>query len=205
MDKAAMTEILLSADLPGMDLERGLRRFSGNAEIYARVLRAFVKSMPASLDKLSAVSAETLPDYAILVHGLKGGCYGVNADEAGKMAENLEIAGKKGDMDYVLNNNGAFIQTVRDLLPRLEELLRALEGGEEAKAKLKAPDQTLLRDLLAASQKYDIDAMGSVLEKLGQYDYETETALVPWLKEQAGIFAYDVIAEKLTAYLAAGS
>jgi HPt (histidine-containing phosphotransfer) domain-containing protein len=201
MDKAVMAEILINAEVQGMDFPRGLQRFNGNAQIYARILRAFVKSMPASLDKLRGVTAENLPDYVILIHGLKGSCYGINADEAGKLAENLEIAGKKGDLDFVLGNNDGFIHTVEKLLPCLEELLQSLDSGEQAKAKHKAPDRELLRALLAASQEYDIEAIGQALEKLTQYDYETETDLVPWLKEQAENFAYDAIQEKLEVLL----
>ncbi|MDR1321915.1 MAG: hypothetical protein LBK56_10890 [Gracilibacteraceae bacterium] len=201
MDKAAMAKILLDAELEGMDFSRGLQRFSGNAEIYCRILRTFVKTMPASLDKLKGVSAETLPDYVILIHGLKGSCYGVNADAAGKIAENLEIAGKGGDLEYVLSNNGVFIQTVTELLAKLAELLRSLEGEQSGKPRLKAPERALLSDLLTASREYDIAAMGAALEKLGKCDYETETSLVPWLKEQADNFAYDAIREKLESYL----
>lgn len=201
MDKTAVTEILLNVDIPGMNFARGLQRFNGNAEVYVRILRTFAKSMPASLDKLRNVSTDTLPDYVTLIHGLKGSCYGVNADEAGKLAESLEIAGKKNDLAYVLDNTDAFILTIKALLLKLEELFRLFDGQPESKPKNKAPDRALLSELLTASQEYDIEAIGQTLEKLTKYDYETEKELVLWLKEQADIFAYDAIQEKLTALL----
>ncbi|MDR1604615.1 MAG: hypothetical protein LBS10_07485 [Gracilibacteraceae bacterium] len=197
MDKTVMAEILRSADLPGMDFARGLQRFNGNAEVYARILRVFVKNMPAALDRLRAVSPETLADYVILIHGLKGSCYGVNADAAGKLAENLEIAGKNGDLDYVLNNNAGFIQATEELLAGLEALFRSLDGDDGGKTRRRAPEPSLLRELLAASREYDIEAMERALNRLTQYEYESDPGLVPWLKEQADNFAYDAVREKL--------
>jgi hypothetical protein len=65
------------------------------------VLRSYLVHTPELLDKLGSLSRETLPDYAVTVHGLKGASYGICAGEIGKEAEELEHAAKAGDYDQV--------------------------------------------------------------------------------------------------------
>jgi len=90
-------------------------------DLYVSVLSSFIEKTPSVLSKLAAVTKETLPDYAITVHGLKGACANICAEEARKMAYNLEQKSRAGDLAGVQADNGAFLKYVEDLLVKLKE------------------------------------------------------------------------------------
>jgi signal transduction histidine kinase/CheY-like chemotaxis protein/HPt (histidine-containing phosphotransfer) domain-containing protein len=119
----SLSILLEETRIDGVDLESGVRRFGNKAEMYLKIISTFVETMPSLLDKLRTVTAEGLPDYAIVVHGVKGSCYGIGADKVGKMAEALEFAAKKGDLRQVREENPAFMEEAETLLSRLADLL----------------------------------------------------------------------------------
>jgi PAS domain S-box-containing protein len=196
-----LSGLIQKTRIRGVDFSSGMRRFNNNPNVYLRVLHSFVQNMPRLLDELRDVSERSLAEYAIKVHGVKGSCYGISADEAGRMAEALEVAAKTGDFARVMAGNGVFIQTAEELLPQFEALLAGANAIESAENKdtAPAPDTELLAQMLEASKDYDIDAMQQVMEQLEQYHYESGNDLVEWLKEQVTNFGYDQIQERLEA------
>jgi hypothetical protein len=165
------------------------------------VVKSFIQNMPKFLAALRGVTEQTLSLYAVTVHGVKGSCYGICADEAGRMAEALEIAAKSGDFARVMAGNETFIGTVEYLLVQLDALSKSAdgvtEGANRAKNALPEPDRALLAKMLEASQNYDIDAMQGVMDELEQYKYESGGELISWLKERLVNFGYDEISERL--------
>ncbi|MDR2073751.1 MAG: hybrid sensor histidine kinase/response regulator, partial [Spirochaetaceae bacterium] len=141
---------------------------------------------------------ETLPDYAITVHGLKGASYGVCAMEIGREAEELEHAAKAGDYEKVGAGNTAFIEKVEAFLESLGKLLQTTAKGDE-KPKALAPDKALLEKMLDASKRFKPTIMEEVLAELEARDYESGGELIPWLREQIDNLEYDAIREKLEA------
>jgi HPt (histidine-containing phosphotransfer) domain-containing protein len=202
MDKAQITEALKAMQVEGMDFGKGLQRFNNNGEIYLRILKTFIKSMPVSVDKLRDVNAENLADYAVLIHGLKGSCYGINADESGKVAESLEKAAKEGDLATVQANNGTFIRLIEELLPRLTEVTETLANpGPALQTKKAAPDAAVLRQMLAATRECDMDEMQKALALMAQFEYTSHPGLVEKLREQIDYFDYDAVALKVEELL----
>jgi PAS domain S-box-containing protein len=188
--------ILETAELEGVDFEAGLKRY-GTEEVYIKVLQSYLIHSPELLDKLRRLTRETLPDYAITVHGLKGASYGVCANETGKDAEELEHAAKAGDYEKVGAKNTAFIEKTETLLEGLRKLLEsAAEKGEE-KRKAAAPDRELLEKMLDASRHFKPAIMEDVMTKLESCEYESGGELIPWLREQLDNLEYDAIREKL--------
>jgi CheY-like chemotaxis protein len=124
-DGEALFDLLKKTSIEGVDLVSGMNRFNNKAEVYLKILTTFVSSMPSMLDKLREVTEANLPDYAILVHGVKGSCYGVGVDKVGKMAEALEFAAKAGDLQQVQEGTGLFIKEAEQMLSRLAELIEA--------------------------------------------------------------------------------
>jgi PAS domain S-box-containing protein len=182
--------------LDGMDFEAGLKRYSAEG-IYMKVLWSYVTHSPALLDKLRALSRETLPDYAITVHGLKGASYGVCANETGKSAEELEHAAKAGDYERVSAKNAAFIERTERLLENLRQLLESAAEGEDEKKKAAAPDKDVLGRLLDATRHFKPSAMEDLVKELEDCEYESGGELVPWLREQLDNLEYDAIKERL--------
>jgi CheY-like chemotaxis protein len=200
-----LTGLLEKTRINGVDITAGMKRFNGVASVYLGVVKSFIQNMPKFLAELRGVTESTLSEYAVIVHGVKGSCYGICADEAGRMAEALEIAAKGGDFARVMAGNETFICRIEALLPQFEALIRSAdEAGEEAdgdKNTLPEPDGSLLAEMLEASRNYDIDAMQGVMEKLEQHKYESGGELVSWLREQTVNFDYESVTERLDEVL----
>jgi len=92
-------------------------------EIFLPVLNSYLSVIPDALDQMGAVSADTLKDYAIRVHGVKSTSDSIGAEEARKMALELEILAKAGDLSGVLAKNGVFLQYERTLLGNIKTWL----------------------------------------------------------------------------------
>ena len=110
--------------IDGIDKEKALTRFGGNEDTYWVVLESFVINTPGLLEKIRASAGTPPQDYALLVHGVKGTCYGIGADEIGKQAEALEHAALRGDAQYVSEHSPAFLQSTEELIDRINTTLQ---------------------------------------------------------------------------------
>ncbi|MDR0439413.1 MAG: response regulator [Candidatus Accumulibacter sp.] len=204
---AILRSLLEKTRISGVDIAAGMKRFNDVPSVYMGVVKSFVQNTPKFLAVLRNVTESTLSGYAVTIHGVKGSCYGICADEAGRMAEALEISAKSGDFARVMAGNETFVGKVEELLAQLDELARSADDiGEEAndgKNTLPSPDSLLLVKLLEASRGYDIDAMQKAMEALEEYRYESGGELISWLKERLVNFEYDEISERLEEALAA--
>jgi PAS domain S-box-containing protein len=201
--KSILTGMLGKVRINGVDLASGMRRFNNNPEVYLRILNSFLQNIPTSLESLRSVTQETLPQYAILIHGVKGSCYGISADEVGKMAESLEMAATSGDFSKVMAGNTTFLRTVESLLPQFTALIDSADAIKDPAAgdTKPKPDPELFQKMLAACRDYDIDQMQQIMEELDKHAYQTQGELINWLKGQLVNFSYDQIQEKLEEVL----
>jgi CheY-like chemotaxis protein len=202
MDKTALDstkeepDILDGIELEGIDLAQGKERYNGTAA-YVGVLRSYHLHTPALLEKLRGFTRETLPEYTVTVHGLKGSSYGICADVIGKMAAELETAARAGDYEKVAADNGALIEAAELLLFDLGELLKKTEADKGKKPKLAVPDPALLAQLLDATRRYKANLIEKLLGDLEANDYESGGELVIWLREQMDNLEYDEIINRL--------
>ncbi|MDR2500514.1 MAG: response regulator [Treponema sp.] len=191
--------------VPGVDLEKGKRQY--REEAYLEVLRSYGVHIPALLEKLRRLtgrpfSPETLREYAITVHGLKGSTYGICADGTAEKAEALELAARNGELQYVETHNGALIEEAAALAQNLREALQRLAGQqEEPKPQAEAPDMVLLQKLAGACKAYKASLMEHLLKELEQYNYTSGNDLVAWLREQADNLEYEAIWKRLEGLL----
>ncbi|MDR2180021.1 MAG: response regulator [Synergistaceae bacterium] len=193
-------EKLRGMEVEGIDLEAGAEHY-GREESYLQILRSYLKHTPDLLENLRNVSAATLAQYAIQVHGLKGSSYGIHANELAKRAEALEFAAKGGDFETVNASNDELIEDAYRLLSDLGALLKDnMQEKPLEKSFVASPDSGLLEKMLRASKQYNLTAMESILSELEQYEYSDEADLVPWLREQLDNLEYDAIRAKLESF-----
>ena len=117
----------MKINIPGVDEARIMDIYGGDMDIFLPVLRSYLSVIPESLVKMSQVSAETLPQYTVTVHGLKSTSDSIGAEKARKMALELEIAAKAGDFSLISAKNGALIQYVKELLVNIQKWLDKLD------------------------------------------------------------------------------
>jgi len=115
-------------DIPGVDEEKVMDIYGGDMDIFLPVLRSYLSVIPESLEKMSRVSAETLPQYTVTVHGVKSTSDSIGAEKARKMALELEMAAKAGDFPLISAKNGALIQYVKELLVNIQKWLEKLDA-----------------------------------------------------------------------------
>jgi HPt (histidine-containing phosphotransfer) domain-containing protein len=110
-------------EIPEIDAASGLELCDGDMGIYLNSLRLYVSSIPASLEKMSGVSNETLKDYSIAVHGVKSMSEYIGAEEARKTAKQLEALAKGGDLAGVLAQNETFIKYAQNIVASVRSWL----------------------------------------------------------------------------------
>jgi HPt (histidine-containing phosphotransfer) domain-containing protein len=113
----------MQIEIPGIDPETVLESYDDDMDIYKTILRAFVDKIPALLDKIRDVSSETLPDYTIKIHALKGSGGNIGAREIMADAARLEAMAKNGDLDGILAVNGEFLEKTRVLIDDIKKWL----------------------------------------------------------------------------------
>jgi HPt (histidine-containing phosphotransfer) domain-containing protein len=187
-------ELILAAHVEGLDAGKGLERFGGDGKSYMESLRSYVVHTPELLEAVR--NTEVLADYAITVHGIKGSSRGISADAVGAKAEELEYAARAGDLDLIKEKNDRFILAVEEFIADLSGLLDILEGNLH-RPRRDAPDPVLLAMLRNAAENYDMGGLDCAMEELERCVYESNTELVPWLREQIDKSEFGEITRRL--------
>ncbi|GHU30350.1 hypothetical protein AGMMS50256_17110 [Betaproteobacteria bacterium] len=187
----------LRLSVDGLDLEQGLTRFGNDEERYLIVLRSYALNTPLMLDQLRGCTAENLPNYAIVVHGIKSSSRGIGAELIGARAEVLEVAAKSGDFAFVDMKTDEFIEAVQTLLANLSAVLQKIER-ENPKLQKAEPDADMLAALLEACKSFDIDEVNKAMKELESYKYESGGELVEWLRAQINVMGFRQITERLS-------
>ncbi|MCL2026202.1 MAG: Hpt domain-containing protein [Leptospirales bacterium] len=102
-------------NISGVDTETGLALYDDDEDIYISLLRSFLSNVSTVIDKLRDVSEESLHDYTINVHGLKGISANIGAEKLSKAAYDLETKGKSGNLSGVLAGNNALLKDAETL------------------------------------------------------------------------------------------
>ena len=114
--------------IPGIDAEAVFSLYDDD-EIYRTILRTFVARIPEVLDKIRNVSSETLPDYMIKIHALKGSGGSIGAKETMAAAADLEAMAKKGDLAGVLAGNEVFLERTGALVEDIRSWLEQFDAS----------------------------------------------------------------------------
>jgi signal transduction histidine kinase/CheY-like chemotaxis protein len=115
-------------DIPGVDEGKIIEMYDGDFDIFLPVLRSYLSVIPDALEKMSHVTGETLPQYTVTVHGVKSTSDSIGAEQVRKMALELEMAAKAGDLALVQAKNGALLQHVKELLSNIQKWLAKVDA-----------------------------------------------------------------------------
>jgi Hpt domain. len=189
----------MKTDIPGVDTAKGLSLYGGDTKIYLALLRSYASNTPGNINKLRAVSKETLPDYVITVHGLRGTSAGIGAESIREAAMNLENLSRAGDFDGVLAHNDKLINDTEIILANVKTWLEQYDALN-AKPRLKAPDREVLARLRQNCENYDMAGIDKAMSELESTDYEEGADLVKWLKERIAISEISEAATQLAQY-----
>jgi HPt (histidine-containing phosphotransfer) domain-containing protein len=115
-------------NIPGINTKTGLELYDDDTDVYKSILRSFVSNIPAVLDKIRNVSSETLPDYFIKIHALKGNFGSIGAEGLMAAAARLEAMAKKNDLAGILAENGDLVEKTSALVNEIKNWLEQSEA-----------------------------------------------------------------------------
>jgi len=197
---AAAGERLIDKKIPGLNIDKGLKRFGDDEEVYLNILRSYTANTQPILERIKAVNKDNLINYGTDVHGIKGSSYGISANAVGDLAEELEKASKAGDFDFVNKHNKGLIELTEKLIADINNMLSNIDA-ENPKQKKDKPDREVLLKLMSACENFDIDGVNKAMAEIGEYEYESGADLVAWLKDNILEGNLDEIAERLSALI----
>jgi len=189
----------VAIQIPGVDTEKGLALYGDDVEVYISVLRSYVSNVSTVIEKLRNVSKETLSDYAIIVHGLKGISAGIGAEKIRETAANLEMLSKAGDLEGVLKINEAFVKDTENLASCVKAWLAEFDSSRP-KPRLACPDRLLLAHLKKYCEAYDMRGIDNIMEELEKSSYDTDESLVAWLRERINESSFQAVTARLSEY-----
>jgi len=114
----------MAIGIPGIDERRFQELMDGDEDMFETVLSTFVEKTPGSLAKLANPTNENLADYAIIVHGVKGACASICAEELSQKAYKLEQLSRAGNLVEVQAGNGPFLKETEDFIVKLKDWLK---------------------------------------------------------------------------------
>ena len=210
----AKSDTLSAYSIDGVDLAAGAAQFGGE-DNYLEIVKVFINDTPKLLkdvqkflhayndlpagDSAASVSGAALKNYTITVHGIKGSCYGICAQEAGDLAKELEMAAKAGDIKRIMELNNPFIKNTEELVKKLTILFPL--KNEKPKPSKNSPDSTVLHKLLDSSKSFNFNAMTELMDELDQYEYQEKNELILQLRQAVDNYEYTEVIELLNIVL----
>jgi signal transduction histidine kinase/FixJ family two-component response regulator len=189
--------------IPGLDINEGLMRCGDREEQYLPLLESWSRHTRKVLEEISSLDSMDLGDYAIKVHGLKGASYGICAHKVGEYASELELAARRGDVDFIRTANPGFIVLACALISDIDTLAAEIrpKGDQEDKELRPAPEPSVLKSIMDSCAVFKTSQIKKDIRELDRFHYEEGGDLVRWLKEQAENLEYESIRERLAGVL----
>ena len=197
-NQAAM--YLSNKKIDGLDIEKGMKKFGNDENIYLKVLRKYAAGNRSLLGSLEAVNKGNVSEYEISVHGIRGSSFDIFANQIGEKAAGLEAAAKAGDFDYINEHNPGFLETAWKLVNDIEDMLKNIDE-QNPKPKKDRPDAAVLSKLLAACEVYSMTEVDEAIAEIDAYQYEADDGLVDWLLEKVDVMQFAEIVNKLSGLM----
>ena len=104
----------------GIDTALGLDYCAGDEGFFREMLRMFcAQSGSKKAEIVSLYEAADWTDYAIKVHALKSTALTIGATALSAQAKELELAGKRGDVDFILARHAALLRAYDEVCAQL--------------------------------------------------------------------------------------
>ncbi len=172
-EDTAEEKVITIKDIPGIDYEVGLKN-SGNEDTFKSLLEVYYKSVDTNYGEISSLyDSEDWKNYTIKVHALKSSSLLVGAVELSEEAKELEMAGKRDDIDYIRDNH----LKVMEHLKSYGDVLNAFFTGGSIQS---APKVEEVSDTVSVEEPKDVFEsvlMESVYEIISEAarDHDEET------------------------------
>ena len=184
-----------------IDLGLGIRN-SYSVEAYMPLLKLFYDSLDEKADEIDGFyEEENLKDYTIKVHALKSSARLIGAMEFGEEAQQLENAGKSGDMEYIRAHHDAFMAKYRSFKEPLAEVFAEKATEVKADAKPTASEELMAgayEKIKMAAEDMDCDQLEGIFAGMEEYSIpEADAPVYEKMKTAAAQFDYETVLKLL--------
>jgi len=196
---ASVLEKVLATNvsIEGLDIAKWFKRYGSDEKTYFKVLRSFTSDIRSVIDTVENVCEDSIEEYKITVHGIRGASAGIFADGIRKMSASLEKAAEAEDYEYIEEHNLPFVDATMKMVCDIERMLSVMEA-QNPKPRKDKPDAELLAELKAACEIYFMDGADKAMSEIDAYQYDTDNELVEWLRDKVGALSFGEIAERLS-------
>ena len=131
----------------GLDVKKAILYCNGK-EAYYKILQGYClegEKMEKQLEEL--YQRQDWENYTIAVHGLKSAMHSVGAIKISEIAKLLEMAGKKQDIDYILEHHDQLMVEFKYLFTKLRNNVFGESDSEKQKSrKIKPAEKEMVSD-----------------------------------------------------------
>jgi len=187
------------ADTGMIDIDAGIKN-SGSVQAYLPLLKVFYDSVSDKADELERFYDENdFGNYTIKVHALKSSARIIGAADLGEKAFKLEMAGKEGNIAYILDKHRELIEEYRSFSDILKPVFVSDEAFEASKPE--ANDEFMYEvyeGIRSAAETMDCDTIECIFDEMGEYRIpKSDEKLISDIKNAFSDFNYDLIVELL--------
>ena len=193
-------ESAAAIQISGIDASKGMALYGDDAELYGTIIKSYAQNTPALINKLRRVREESLAEYAINVHGLKGASNNVGAPQVAQMAAQMEKAAKERNLVEVLAGNEILLTEAETLVGNIHKWLNAC-GAENPRPTRASIDPALLGRLRSCCENFDMGGADEAMARLTEFSYDSGNDLIAWLGEKIATSEFGEIALRIGKYL----
>ena len=151
-----------------INYERGLKYAGGNQEIYCDILKTYFASSQQYNESLIAhFDSQDWQNYTIKAHALKSSSLSIGAEEFSEFAKKLELAGKEGNYEVILNEHNEFLKLYNKVMDAVQSYL--LKNGYP----LEQPPETTEQDLQEITIEQFTEKVAHIIDACNNFDGDT--------------------------------
>lgn len=104
----------------GINVQLGLDYCAGDEDFYREMLRMFRDQGQEKQSEIASLyESENWAEYAVKVHALKSTALTIGAEKLSAQAKELELAGKRADVDFIRAHHAALLQAHTDMCEQI--------------------------------------------------------------------------------------
>lgn len=196
----------------GLNIRNGLKYMGGDKALYSRVLHDFHLILQEKEESLrDFLKKGDMPNYAIIVHSLKGNARNVGADGLADEAFELEKMSKAGRTEDVEVRSPILFNMMKNMRNGLKAYLDNEEKEEAASREHVVKERKTiteddwrqaLKELAGRLDDFDGDSVNEKIAELKKYDRpESDKKMLRLCEKAVKDYAYDIALEVVNAVL----
>ncbi len=183
LDEAGLEDDLLYLKdaLPNVNIDKGMNNCGGNLEDYLEILKITWNYGSVQLEELRRLHEDKdYENYTIKIHSMKSTTKNVGAMQLSDLARNQEEAGCNDDFSYIDEHMEEFQTEYRELLTRIEFVLRHYNRIDDSKQQTQKEILTdeliapILQNICQNVETFAFTKVFDILDEVKKYEIPSE-------------------------------